>query len=140
MLREAGAFHYRKGDMSRAGDLLRKALRLDPRDYMAAFFYARMLDETGRAREAAPYYRDVLRAVPEDAEVHEAFGRSLGKAGDTASAYIHLAYSAIYANNRKMAERYVDQARSLAARGGDKRALQRLETVYKERKELWESN
>ncbi|SDF66258.1 beta-barrel assembly-enhancing protease [Desulfovibrio legallii] len=140
VLREAGAFHYRKGDMSRAGDLLRKALRLDPRDYMAAFFYARMLDETGRAREAAPYYRDVLRAVPEDAEVHEAFGRSLGKAGDTASAYIHLAYSAIYANNRKMAERYVDQARSLAARGGDKRALQRLETVYKERKELWESN
>lgn len=140
VLREAGAFHYRKGDMDLAGDLLRKALRQDPRDYMAAFFYARMLDETGRAREAAPYYRDVLRAVPDDPEVHEAFSRSLGKTGDTANAYIHLAYSAIYAHNRKMAERYMAQARARAGKGGDARALQRLENVYKERKELWESN
>jgi len=47
VLREAGAFHYRKGDMSRADGLLSKAMRLDPNDYMASFFYARMLDETG---------------------------------------------------------------------------------------------
>lgn len=94
VLREAGAFHYRKGDMSRADGLLRQAMRLDPRDYMASFFYARMLDETGRQAQAAQYYKDVLRYVPEDAEVHEAYARSLGKTGDTAGAYIHMAYSA----------------------------------------------
>ena len=48
VLREAGAFHYRKGDMNRADGLLSKAMRLDSHDYMASFFYARMLDETGR--------------------------------------------------------------------------------------------
>ena len=95
VLREAGAFHYRKGDMSRADGLLRQAMRLDPRDYMASFFYARMLDETGRQAQASQYYKEVLRYVPEDAEVHEAYARSLGKTGDSAGAYIHMAYSAL---------------------------------------------
>ena len=82
VLREAGGpFHYRKGDMSRADGLLRQAMSLDPRDYMASFFYARMLDETGRQAQADKYYTEVLRYVPEDAEVHESYARSLGKAG-----------------------------------------------------------
>ena len=140
VLREAGAFHYRKGDMSRADGLLRQAMRLDPRDYMASFFYARMLDETGRQAQAAQYYKEVLRYVPEDAEVHEAYARSLGKAGDTAGAYIHMAYSALYSNNKKLAERYVNQAKSLAGKSADQRPFQRLEAAYKERKEIWEKN
>ncbi len=106
----------RKGDMSRADGLLRQAMRLDPRDYMASFFYARMLDETGRQAQAAQYYKDVLRYVPEDAEVHEAYARSLGKTGDTAGAYIHMAYSALYSNNKKQAERYFNQAKALSGK------------------------
>jgi len=140
VLREAGAFHYRKGDMNRADGLLRQAMRLDPRDYMASFFYARMLDETGRQAQAAQYYQEVLRYVPEDAEVHEAYARSLGKSGDTAGAYIHMAYSALYSNNKKQAERYFNQAKSLAGRSADQRPFQRLEAAYKERKEIWEKN
>ena len=140
VLREAGAFHYRKGDMSRADGLLAKAMRLDPNDYMASFFYARMLDETGRQAQAASHYKDVLRHVPEDSEVHEAYARSLGKAGNTPDAYIHMAYSALYSNNKKLAERYFNQAKSMASRTTDKRAFQRLETAYKERKEIWDKN
>ena len=140
VLREAGAFHYRKGDMGRADGLLSKAMRIDPKDYMAAFFYARMLDETNRQAQAAGYYKQVLRYVHEDAEVHEAYARSLGKTGNTPDAYIHMAYSAIYSHNKKLAERYFNEAKSMSARTTDKTAFKRLETVYKERKEIWDKN
>lgn len=140
VLREAGIFHYRKGDMSRADGLLRQAMRLDSRDYMASFFYARMLDETGRQSQAWQYYKDVLRYVPEDAEVHESYARSLGKSGDTLDAYIHMTYSALYSNNKKQTERYFNQAKGMAGRAQDKQAFQRLEAAYKERKEIWEKN
>ena len=133
VLREAGAFHYRKGDMGRADGLLSKAMRIDPKDYMAAFFYARMLDETNRQAQAANYYKQVLRYVPEDAEVHDAYARSLGKTGNTPDAYIHMAYSAIYSHNKKLAERYFNEAKSMSARTTDKPAFKRLETVYKDR-------
>ena len=139
VLREAGVFHYRKGDMSRADGLLRQAMRIDPRDYMASFFYARMLDETGRQAQAAQYYKEVLRFVPEDAEVHEAYARSLGKVGDSAGAYIHMAYSALYSNNKKQAERYFNQAKALSSKGNP-RDFQKLEAAYKERKEIWDKN
>lgn len=139
VLREAGAFHYRKGDMSRADGLLRQAMRIDPRDYMASFFYARMLDETGRQAQASQYYKEVLRYVPEDAEVHEAYARSLGKTGDSAGAYIHMAYSALYSNNKKQAERYFNQAKALSGKANP-REFQKLEAAYKERKEIWDKN
>ncbi|MDR3358978.1 MAG: M48 family metalloprotease [Desulfovibrio sp.] len=136
VLREAGVFHFRRGEMRRAGDLLEAALRLDPKDYMAAFYYARMLDETGRGG-AAGYYEDVLRHVPEDAEVHEAYARSLGKSGRQFEAYVHLTYSVLYADRQKLAERYFAKARSLAEHAPDKRPFQRLEAAYKERREMW---
>ncbi|MBD5646797.1 MAG: M48 family metalloprotease [Desulfovibrio sp.] len=140
VLREAGAFHYRKGSMDRAEPLLAEAMRRDPRDYMASFFYARLLDETGRQAQAGRYYTDVLRHVPQDPEVHQAYARSLGTAGKTADAYIHMTYSALYANNRKLTERYFNQAKALASKASDRRAFQRLETAYRERKEIWEKS
>jgi len=140
ILREAGAFHYRKGDMIKAESLLDKAMRKDRSDYMASFFYARMLDETGRQNQAASYYRQVLRHVPEEPDVHEAFARSLGFQNKTAEAYIHLTYSAIYSNNKKQAERYFKKAQSLAERAPNRAAFQKLETIYKERKEVWEES
>lgn len=107
---------------------------------MAAFFFARMLDETGRQVQADTFYREVLRHVPEEPDVHEAFARSLGKAGKTADAYIHLTYSAIYSNDRKQAERHFKKARSLADQTPGRTAFQKLEDVYEERKEVWEES
>lgn len=140
ILREAGIFHFRKGDMQRAEALLKKALQINPSDYMASFFYGRYLDETGRHDRAGDYYRQTLRHVPEDAEVHEALGRSLGSAGKQFQAYAHLAYSALYSKNRKLLDRYLKQARSLAKTASDKGQLQKLEAACKERKEIWEKS
>ncbi len=140
VLRQAGIFHFRKGDMAKAENLLKKAMQKDRKDYMASFYYARLLDETGRSKNAPAYYRDVLRSVPQDPEVHEAFGRSLGQAGDNYNAYIHLAYGAMYANNKKLTERYLKQARELGKNRSDLSALNRLENIYKERKEIWDKS
>lgn len=138
--REAGIFHFRKGNMAKAEELLLKAMRADRHDYMAAFFYGRLLDETGRQKKAPGYYREVLRQVPQNSEVHEAFARSLGKAGDNYLAYVHKTYGALYANNKKQAERYFKQAQGLAKQASDKKPFQRLESAYKERKEIWEKS
>lgn len=140
VIREAGIFHFRKGDLNRAGGLLTRAMQLDPRDYMASFFHARLLDETGHVAQALDYYASVLRHVPEDSEVHEAYAKCLGKAGKQLEAYIHLAYSAMYAHNKKLLERYLEKARSLAEKSGDKTKFKRLEAAWKERKEIWDKS
>lgn len=140
ILREAGIFHYRKGSLANAEKLLTQALRIDPRDYMAAFFYARLKDDSGRHAEAQEKYRQVLRHVPQDAEVHGALAKSFGQSGDNYLAHVHLAYSALFANNRKQAERYVKQARKLAESARDKGPMKKLEAAYKERKEIWDKS
>ena len=134
VLREAGIFHYRRGDMGLAKPLLNGALSRDRKDYMASFFLARMLDDEGRHAQAQEQFKDVLRAVPDDAEVHEAMARSYGAAGDEARAYIHLTYSAMFSHRRKLAERYLEKARSLAK--GAPREFERLDARYKERREI----
>lgn len=140
VLRQAGIFHFRKGDMARSESLLQKAMQHDRNDYMASFFYARLLDETGRGKKAPQYYQEVLRHIPQDPEVHEAYGRSLGQSGDQFNAYVHLAYSAIYANKKKLAERYMKQARELGQNHPKRANLNKLEAAWKERKEIWEKS
>ncbi len=137
ILREAGAFHYRKGDTNQAETLLTTAMRLDRRDYMAQFFYARLLDETGRTLNAAPFYQEVLRILPEDQEVHAAYARSLGRSGKQFDAYLHLAYSALYKNDKQKTMQYLDQARANMRTNTHKTALARFDSKYKERKEIW---
>ncbi len=136
--REAGIFHYGKGDMQRAETLLTTAMRLDPRDYMAQFFYARLLDETGRAAKAEPYYKEVLRIIPQDQEVHAAYARSLGRTGQEFKAYLHLAYSSLYANNKRKTKQYYERAQSLATSPSHNTELTRFDKRYKERKEIWD--
>lgn len=140
VLRQAGIFHFRKGDMGRAESLLNKAMQKDRKDYMASFYYARLLDETGRGKHAAPYYKNALLSVPQEPEVHEAFGRSLGNSGDNFNAYIHLAYGAMYANNKKLMEKRLKKARELGKGRKDRAALDKLEAACKERKEIWDKS
>ena len=134
--REAGRFYYTVGD-KRARQALETALKLDSRDVMAQFFYARTLDGSGDKLAAHRYYQEVLRTVPEDIEVHQVYGRSLGEAGKTFEGYVHLTYSAVYENDTRKVRRWLKQARGTAVSPMDQEMLKRLETVIAERSEHW---
>ncbi len=135
VLREAGIFNYRKGSADKARTLLAQALQINPRDYMASFFMARLQDDDGNHARAQQSFRDVLRAVPEDAEVHESLARSYGRSGRQDLAYVHMTYAAIYSQNRRQAQRHFEKAKSLAQKTPE---FRKLEAVYKERREIWE--
>ena len=136
VVREAGRFYYNKGD-ARAGRTLLRALELDPNDIMAQFFYARLLDGSGDKASAHKYYQQVLRRLPQDAEVHYYYGRSLGEAGKVFDAYLHLAYSALYQNDKRKTESWLKQARPLARTPVEQDQLKRFEAIYAERQEVW---
>ncbi|MDR2695442.1 MAG: M48 family metalloprotease [Deltaproteobacteria bacterium] len=137
VLREAGIFHYGRGDQNRAGPLLLRAMEKDPRDYMARFYYARLMDETGKPQAAHPYYRDVLRHIPDDADVHEFYGRSLGRANMFFPAYLHLAYAALFSNNKKKTEQFMGQAKSAIRSPEEQARFDRFSERHKERSEIW---
>ncbi|MCL2124332.1 MAG: M48 family metalloprotease [Desulfovibrionaceae bacterium] len=137
VLREAGIFHYSKGDHTLAGPLLLRAMTGDPGDYMARFYYARLMDETGKPQAAHPYYQEVLRHIPDDADVHEFYGRSLGKANKLFPAYLHLAYAALYSNNKKKTEQFMGLAKSAIRAPSDQAQFDRFHERYKERSEIW---
>lgn len=134
--REAGRFYYSIGD-NRASETLRRALSLDSKDVMAQFFYARNLDGLGQKTEAHKYYQEVLRYVPEDAEVHYFYGRSLGESGQRFAAYLHLTYSAMYENDAKKTRKWLKELRAATKTQADKDELGRLEATLKERSTFW---
>ncbi|MFW6323713.1 MAG: M48 family metalloprotease [Desulfovibrionales bacterium] len=136
-VREAGRFFFSMGEFSRAEPLLNEAVLRNPRDLMALFFYARLLNETGRISEAISYMERILRHLPEDSEVHYYMGRMQGEKGDTFLAHVHLAYSFLYRNNREKTLFHMDRARQLAGKKGSPEVLERLERIYEERSEFW---
>lgn len=137
ILREAGTFHYRKANLARAEELLTKAIQLEPRDYMAIFFYARLLDESGRLKEAEKNYREVLRYVANDAEVHELLARCLGKMGREAEAWLERSYSAIYSQKIPQATKSLQQAKKLAKTEAERKKIASLEKVLEEYQKIW---
>ncbi len=136
--REAGRFHVSRGDPKKAEQYLDKALAMDPRDYMGLFFKARLLSTTGRQAESFPAFREVLRYAPEDSEVHYYYGRALGEGGKTFDAYLHLAYSALYSNDKKKVASYRDRAAERAVSQEEKDALDLFDARYEERREFWD--
>ncbi|MDY7001964.1 MAG: M48 family metalloprotease, partial [Thermodesulfobacteriota bacterium] len=137
ILREAGRFHYKRGDLDLAGKCLQKAAMLNPRDLMALFYYARLLGEKGETGPAASYFERVLRKIPEDGEVHYHLGRLLGEAGHLFEAHLHLAYGALYGLDKKQTEFHRDRARGLAKTEEQKQKLNDFEKKFKERSEFW---
>lgn len=135
--REAGAFNYRKGNPALAEGQLKKALALDGRDYMASFFLARLYDESGKSHRAENHYGDILRQIPEQPEVHEAYAKCLAKSGKNDEAFVHMAYGAIYANDRRLAKKYFGRCAALSDSAKKRLNFARLEKVYAERKEMW---
>ncbi len=136
IMREAGRFYYAMGD-PRAGQMLQKALQRDPDDIMAQFFYARLLSASGDRRTAHQYYEKLLRVLPDDSEIHYYYGRSLGENGEVFKAYLHLAYSALYQNDRKKTESWLSKAKTAARTPQDQEAVKLFEKIYAERRSMW---
>ena len=137
IVREAGIFHYLKGNPQKAAGLLQQAVRMNPKDDMALFFHARALADSGRIKEAQDFLRDILIRLPEDVEVHQHYAKLLARDKNMFLAYLHMAYSSLYENNRRRTEQNYKQAKDLARSDGDAAELKRFEAAYKERREVW---
>lgn len=137
-LRETGRFHYLKGDKTKAIRYLQQATAQNHQDYLALFYYACLLEDSGQNKQALTYYEQVLRLQPEDAEVHDYYARALGREKRLFSAYLHRAYSALYSNNPHNTEKSYNQAKELAKTDAEQRELESFERKYTERKAFWE--
>ena len=136
--REAGIFHYAKGSKGKALAYLSRAMELNSRDYMAQFYYARLQADSGNTATALDYYERILRYLPDDPEVHQFYAQVLGRDKQLFRAYLHLAYSSLYANDKRRTEQNLARAQKAAKTPDDETALKRFEAAFKERRELFE--
>ena len=135
-LREAGWLAFQRGDYQQAQSLLDQALEHDSGDYLARYYRARVLAETGSRSQAVQDLNRVLTSVPEDWQVHRTLGRVVGQSGDHFLGYLHLAYSMLYAHRLEETDRYLEQARNLAQTPAQKEKVKELEEEYTQRKEV----
>ncbi|SIN77453.1 beta-barrel assembly-enhancing protease [Halodesulfovibrio marinisediminis] len=138
VLREAGKFHYTKGDTNKAIFLLQKAAVRNPDDLMTLFYYARLLNDKGDSKTAATYYQKILQVLPEDSEVHFFYGKMLGQSGDEFNGHLHLAYSALYRNDAKKTAYHMKKAKAVATNEKQTAALELLKKQRDERAAYWE--
>ncbi|WP_461211479.1 M48 family metalloprotease [Desulfocurvus sp. DL9XJH121] len=137
VLREAGKFHYRQGKGSLAERYLTKAALLNPKDLHALFFLARLMEDRGQTEQAIKYYERVLKALPEDPEVHQFLGLTLGRSGKEFLGHLHLAYWGLYDLDRKKAKYHMEKAEALAKTPEEKEQFEALEKAFGERAEFW---
>lgn len=137
VVREAGRHHYTKGNKTKGAMLLERAIALNRNDIMAMFYYARSLGDAGKSVEAIEYARQVLLKVPEDAEVHELLARLYAKDRKMFLANMHMAYGALYETNDKKVQQFLARAKEQARTAADNDAVERFESIYKERKSFW---
>ncbi|MBQ4132316.1 MAG: M48 family metalloprotease [Desulfovibrionaceae bacterium] len=138
--REAGIFQYSKGgpgSSEKAREYLKKAVQMRPDDYLARFYNALILGESGSFAAAESEFKEVLRRLPEDSEVHHFYGRLLGRQGKNFEAFLHLAYSNLYSNNKIQVQANRDKAEAHMKTEAQKAALERFDQKYNERKEFW---
>jgi predicted Zn-dependent protease len=136
-IREAGRFHYLKGNTKDAITMLAKAIHINPGDYMTLFYYARLLDDSGQSLTAMNYYKNILHYVPEDPEIHQYYAQALGKNNQLFLGNLHLAYSAMYTNNAQKTTQFYERAKKLVSNEQDKMALEIFDKKFKERRAYW---
>ncbi len=136
IVREAGIFHYMKGDHALGARLIQQAVSMNRKDDMALFFHARVLLDNGNFREARRYLREILVRLSDDAEIHFYYAQALGKDNKMFDAYLHMAYSALYSADTKKIAPNLDKARALAVTAEDKAKIKRFEEMQKERRDI----
>lgn len=137
MHRELGRFYFGVGQFEQAKKHLLKAMDLNSRDFMAVFFYARVLDNENDVIGAQKAYEKVLKYAPEDGEVLNLYGRVLGREGKEFEGYCQLALAEIYQNNEAKALSWLKKAESLASTDTQKNGLKKTKKILEERKKYW---
>ncbi len=135
-LREYGRLKFQQGDYPGATALLQRAVSKNRRDLMAHFYLGRIMGDTGQIENAMDSFQRILRELPEDPEVHDAYGRALGRSGRYFEGHLHLAWAAFYRQDKKKTRFHAEKAEGLAKTEAQKREFEKLKTKQKERKEL----
>lgn len=138
VLREAGIFHFNKGRQDLASQYLNQAVNMNYADYEASFYFARVLLEDGNTAAAFEQFKNVLRYLPESSETHYYYGKALLGSGQAFQGNLHLAYSGLYANDRRKTENFMDKAKAKIASPQDQARFDRFKTTYEERAEFWD--
>jgi predicted Zn-dependent protease len=136
-LREAGRFYYKLGDFGRAVDFLQRSADKNSRDAMTLGYLGWTLHSAGQKDKGKLYLQRALHELPEDVDLHSVYGRMAGEDGDLFTAYLHLAYAALYQNNVKQTAYNLEKAKPLAKTDDQREELARFETIHKERSEFW---
>lgn len=136
IVREAGIFHYMKGDQKKGATLLQQAVSLNPKDALALFYRGRVLSDEGNLSAAAQYFREVLMYVPDDPEVHYYYAQALGRGGQLFSAHLHMAYNFLYSGDMQKMRSNYEQSKNLAKTPEEEMALERFDAIARERREV----
>ncbi|MFO8032237.1 MAG: M48 family metalloprotease [Desulfohalobiaceae bacterium] len=135
--REAGRFYFQQGKFQEARPYLERALKQNPRDFMALYYLSRIRAEQGQKEQAARDLQKVLRNVPRNKEVHTVLGRLLGQQGDEFSGYLHYAYAYLYQNNQERTKYYMQKAKELISNTEEKQRFSELESEYETISQFW---
>lgn len=73
----AGRFEHMRGNLARAVDYMKEAVRLDAGSSLILEHYASLLLSTGRAPEALPYAEQAVRVTPKSADTQNILGYAL---------------------------------------------------------------
>ncbi len=136
-LREAGRFYYSYGDLDKAAKYLQKAVFLSPRDVIALFYYARVLEEQKKYKEAISFLKQVVEKLPEDAEVRRELGKAYGQLGDMFQAHLQMAYSFMYANKKSNIGFHLKKMQKLAQGESEEKKVETFKKKYEKRSKFW---
>jgi thioredoxin-like negative regulator of GroEL len=112
-------------------------VQINPQDYKASFYFARVLLEDGDSRSAFEQFENVIHHLPESSDAHHHYGRALMNAGRTFDGNLHLAYSGLYQNDRRRTENFMRQASPRITSPQDQARFDRFKAIYEERSEFW---
>jgi type IV pilus assembly protein PilF len=79
---QLGAAYLQEGYLGVANEKLQKALRQNPKSVQANSIYALLLNELGKTKDAAKYFKKSLKLAPEDSQVLNNYGTFLCDQGE----------------------------------------------------------
>ena len=135
--RELGRFYFLIGNYAKGLTFLDTAIAAEPDDYLSLYYKARILTEIDELDRAVTVLERIRIYLPEVSEIHTLLGQVYGRRGDSFKGFLHLAYSALFANRKAQTEHYLEKVRPLAQTESQQEALKAFMDRYSQRKKFW---